>query len=102
MIRRPPRSTLFPYPPLFRSPSRSPNRTHCFLISSRETVLEGRAARSPSNQRRIPRRSTGGAAGGSGEHTSGLPSPCYLVCRLLLAKKKKQPPYAHVHPWLSR
>src|ERR1022692_4644504 len=64
MIRRPPRSTLFPYTTLFRSPP--PSR------------------RSPSIHRR--RRSRHPPR--SEEHTSELQSPCNLVCRLLLEKKK--------------
>src|SRR6476469_10245403 len=65
MIRRPPRSTLFPYTTLFRSPG-SPG-----LAPTSST---------PSPTRRRPRRSE--------EHTSDLQSPMYLVCRLLLEKKK--------------
>src|SRR5256885_14529144 len=65
MIRRPPRSTLFPYTTLFRS---GPRRR------SGGTGGNGRAA---------------GAHGRSEEHTSELQSPCNLVCRLLLEKKKK-------------
>src|SRR5256885_16783236 len=70
MIRRPPRSTLFPYTTLFRSP-RSSGR-------SPEGLPATRAAR------------RGSAAPRSEEHTSELQSPCNLVCRLLLEKKKKQ------------
>src|ERR1039458_10783954 len=66
MIRRPPRSTLFPYTTLFRSP---PDR------------------------RALGRRCRPGSVGGSGfrseEHTSELQSLRHLVCRLLLEKKKK-------------
>src|SRR6266581_2530129 len=65
MIRRPPRSTLFPYTTLFRSPGR--HRT-------------GRSGWCP---RPGPRRR-------SEEHTSELQSPVHLVCRLLLEKKKKR------------
>src|SRR4051794_41399060 len=67
MIRRPPRSTLFPYTTLFRSPSRSaPRRPDLNMQAS-------------TNNR--PRRR-------SEEHTSELQSPVHLVCRLLLEKKK--------------
>src|SRR5256885_10541419 len=69
MIRRPPRSTLFPYTTLFRS------RCH------RSRPLRRRPARSPCH-RRLRR---------SEEHTSELQSPCNLVCRLLLEKKKNAP-----------
>src|SRR2546423_10905899 len=66
MIRRPPRSTLFPYTTLFRSSAGSPPVRRC-----------------PCRDRRPCRRSR------SEEHTSELQSLAYLVCRLLLEKKKK-------------
>src|SRR3989454_7281738 len=78
MIRRPPRSTLFPYTTLFRSRHRAPpdgqeeRRQHVVhlgrvdLVGARDAELAGR----------------------SEEHTSELQSPCNLVCRLLLEKKK--------------
>src|SRR2546426_6551474 len=72
MIRRPPRSTLFPYTTLFRS--RSPS------------LPRSRGPRPPRVIRQ-PRRARRG--GRSEEHTSELQSPCNLVCRLLLEKKKK-------------
>src|SRR5258708_19247284 len=82
MIRRPPRSTLFPYTTLFRSlgkrdrrAGRGPRRGRCAPVHSagaRRPVAE------PHRQRR------------SEEHTSELQSPDHLVCRLLLEKKKKQ------------
>src|SRR3712207_7242808 len=84
MIRRPPRSTLFPYTTLFRS--RGPHGG----AGGREVPRE--ALRRP---RRAPRRRAGCAAGQgrdprrSEEHTSELQSRQYLVCRLLLEKKKK-------------
>src|SRR3712207_7411294 len=85
MIRRPPRSTLFPYTTLFRS-GRSPceaarigsSRT---AENARPTLLRSRAA----TMARVPR---------SEEHTSELQSRQYLVCRLLLEKKKKK----SIHP----
>src|SRR2546426_2231667 len=86
MIRRPPRSTLFPYTTLFRSPA--------FTVAC-EKLTEGAVrvlVEAPIRPRRIfyedglraelckhPR---------SEEHTSELQSPCNLVCRLLLEKKK--------------
>src|SRR5256885_13833265 len=79
MIRRPPRSTLFPYTTLFRSHTR-----HCDNSASR---LGSTPARRPSENRR----SHGTASRRrfrSEEHTSELQSPCNLVCRLLLEKKK--------------
>src|SRR5256885_11612253 len=75
MIRRPPRSTLFPYTTLFRSPLRRHAR------GLRE-VLE---AQGPALRRSPPPHGPGRR---SEEHTSELQSPCNLVCRLLLEKKK--------------
>src|SRR2546426_5840125 len=74
MIRRPPRSTLFPYTTLFRSPSpENPPGT-----------------KSPKqNQKDAGERGTPVLLVRSEEHTSELQSPCNLVCRLLLEKKKK-------------
>src|SRR5205807_5331575 len=68
MIRRPPRSTLFPYTTLFRS--RFPERGASSLDA-------------PAHGRKTPQ-----LAARSEEHTSELQSPCNLVCRLLLEKKK--------------
>src|SRR5256885_8855127 len=90
MIRRPPRSTLFPYTTLFRSrwfspPVRLPlgvlNPQKCgfffahYLSSSRHAHRTRRAAKR--------------SEGRSEEHTSELQSPCNLVCRLLLEKKNQ-------------
>src|SRR5256885_3506992 len=76
MIRRPPRSTLFPYTTLFRSPCPQWTGWHCCAAL--------RPDRRPgSTQVLAP------AATRSEEHTSELQSPCNLVCRLLLEKKKK-------------
>src|SRR5437762_4318913 len=73
MIRRPPRSTLFPYTTLFRSrPSSAPSASGHYAIQPRE-YLSARLRNARSE-----------------EHTSELQSPMYLVCRLLLEKKKKQ------------
>src|SRR5438552_10200867 len=76
MIRRPPRSTLFPYTTLFRSPS-APSPAPCWspttCVTSRPTVSPASAP--------WPSRSE--------EHTSELQSPDHLVCRLLLEKKNK-------------
>src|SRR2546426_9131686 len=79
MIRRPPRSTLFPYTTLFRSA-----RERWRLASAelaRVLRLEARALVDPLEPPHIQVRSE--------EHTSELQSPCNLVCRLLLEKKKK-------------
>src|SRR2546426_5822112 len=76
MIRRPPRSTLFPYTTLFRS-----GGMNC--CPGLEFVLEF----PPQPKSRAAPAST---TARSEEHTSELQSPCNLVCRLLLEKKKKQ------------
>src|SRR3712207_7071607 len=78
MIRRPPRSTLFPYTTLFRSVA--PPR-------DRAPVSAGRA-RSRMGRRPVGRPECRSADDRSEEHTSELQSRQYLVCRLLLEKKK--------------
>src|SRR5256885_4400934 len=80
MIRRPPRSTLFPYTTLFRS---RPGRT---ARTPRRNGQHPRRCIAASPQPTIPP-TDGGRR--SEEHTSELQSPCNLVCRLLLEKKKK-------------
>src|SRR2546426_5307104 len=78
MIRRPPRSTLFPYTTLFRSPERAADvQTDHECRPGRLGLLRRRARHDAQRERR------------SEEHTSELQSPCNLVCRLLLEKKKK-------------
>src|SRR2546426_8087148 len=74
MIRRPPRSTLFPYTTLFRSFSYVSFRASGFLSPLSGPVVPGQAR---------------DALTRSEEHTSELQSPCNLVCRLLLEKKKQ-------------
>src|SRR5256885_9119838 len=83
MIRRPPRSTLFPYTTLFRSRERRPARAPEPHRGGRRTGYLGRGPRARARARR--------ACGSerSEEHTSELQSPCNLVCRLLLEKKNK-------------
>src|SRR5256885_6133080 len=73
MIRRPPRSTLFPYTTLFRSGGPGQRRRRRDQAADRGRAGAGRAWRDPDR---------------SEEHTSELQSPCNLVCRLLLEKKK--------------
>src|SRR3989454_2486633 len=85
MIRRPPRSTLFPYTTLFRSDPSNPDVLYAAFWQA---------------QRKPWQLVSGGPGGGifkstdggerSEEHTSELQSPCNLVCRLLLEKKKKK------------
>src|SRR3712207_7008782 len=91
MIRRPPRSTLFPYTPLFRSGRPGPHPHRRGRRGRRAPVQPPRRAREPSRRRHHARQ--GGAGLGahrSEEHTSELQSRQYLVCRLLLEKKKKK------------
>src|SRR2546430_5180426 len=98
MIRRPPRSTLFPYTTLFRSkhkclsivsqrvPDKSPTRRGCLTFHAGVCARGGRVRRRSSNHtacRDVSR---------SEEHTSELQSQSKLLCRLLLEKKKQ----AHV------
>src|SRR5256885_4913523 len=79
MIRRPPRSTLFPYTTLFRSVGMPTT-----VLATLNFVCEWR---NPMERNGVRRRLD--AAVRSEEHTSELQSPCNLVCRLLLEKKKK-------------
>src|SRR2546430_10892613 len=88
MIRRPPRSTLFPYTTLFRSverrrPRSDPRRTRLLIVGSGPTFRNrNRDGRRASHQRNRVDRCR------SEEHTSELQSQSNLVCRLLLEKKK--------------
>src|SRR5256885_2648698 len=85
MIRRPPRSTLFPYTTLFRSVA-----SHVKDYAVRLVL-----ATHPKTETAVPianqylRFGSSPRGGRSEEHTSELQSPCNLVCRLLLEKKKK-------------
>src|SRR2546426_3982291 len=81
MIRRPPRSTLFPYTTLFRSPS-EPN--YFMLTSAQSPVIDAPSGAVVQDVLALPNR----LLERSEEHTSELQSPCNLVCRLLLEKKK--------------
>src|SRR2546430_10089401 len=91
MIRRPPRSTLFPYTTLFRSfgdvlypASRGSGSGH-----HRTSAAEDRRNNSVDGEERRGRRSDADSVSRSEEHTSELQSQSNLVCRLLLEKKKK-------------
>src|SRR5437763_3449690 len=89
MLRRPPGSTLFPYTTLFRSSTCPADLT---ASSERRPTRSGwiePVGNTPVPPVYIRRRSR------SEEHTSELQSPMYLVCRLLLEKKKNQAPKAH-------
>src|SRR2546425_9776678 len=90
MIRRPPRSTLFPYTTLFRSVGFAKIRIAQQPfggIGSRQIFTEACIIRTPYRQ---CLRSRLFICGRSEEHTSELQSLAYLVCRLLLEKKKKK------------
>src|SRR2546426_4786976 len=94
MIRRPPRSTLFPYTTLFRSSLRAVQP---------ERLLQNFLTRFNPSHRLIRQLVERGGEEfeafllRSEEHTSELQSPCNLVCRLLLEKKNKH----HSHIWIS-
>src|SRR5690348_18086182 len=97
MIRRPPRSTLFPYTTLFRSHrngAHTATRRSCFMSLPNSTPPDDTGfLRAPSTK--ITRAGTllhlaRIAEERSEEHTSELQSPVHLVCRLLLEKKKKK------------
>src|SRR2546426_11580074 len=81
MIRRPPRSTLFPYTTLFRSLLHHERGAHAPLAAHADPEQ-----RPQHHERRVVRGEPGER---SEEHTSELQSPCNLVCRLLLEKKNK-------------
>src|SRR5256885_10601012 len=85
MIRRPPRSTLFPYTTLFRSSSLLWRLTSNCERGGRHTAKVIIELNSPLLGRR------------SEEHTSELQSPCNLVCRLLLEKKKSTTTFHKLH-----
>src|SRR3712207_7519747 len=89
MIRRPPRSTLFPYTTLFRSgrPGGQPGAEQEVADGQRQQQDGGRADQHPAERVQEHR---GSAEDRSEEHTSELQSRQYLVCRLLLEKKKKE------------
>src|SRR2546426_7048230 len=90
MIRRPPRSTLFPYTTLFRSlvlPGDNPDVASLVLEHENGALSTLNASYASASEYYLLR---------SEEHTSELQSPCNLVCRLLLEKKtNRQPPLGH-------
>src|SRR3712207_8879455 len=94
MIRRPPRSTLFPYTTLFRSCRRSRlSADHAAPPALPDQRLAGNRGHGVRTERGQPPRRSGATRPRSEEHTSELQSRQYLVCRLLLEKKKK----THTH-----
>src|SRR3712207_7486506 len=95
MIRRPPRSTLFPYTTLFRSPARAGEADDQPADRGVRGVLQDPVARLEIHEvRQHEQRSE--------EHTSELQSRQYLVCRLLLEKKKKQLLYMNERRRITR
>src|SRR2546430_9017063 len=86
MIRRPPRSTLFPYTTLFRSELRKVLRQREVDVAIRPCTW---------NDERILRRAEAAGHPRSEEHTSELQSQSNIVCRLLLEKKKKNEKITH-------
>src|SRR5258708_29485869 len=91
MIRRPPRSTLFPYTTLFRS-KRLPLRSMMVRCDTSSRCKQPQLCDNPYVVLRVANRSE--------EHTSELQSPDHLVCRLLLEKKKKTK--TDNHSWLQK
>src|SRR3712207_7839975 len=88
MIRRPPRSTLFPYTTLFRSDVHRRHRRPLPAVG-RDPDLRGERAVLAPRRDELARARREDARERSEEHTSELQSRQYLVCRLLLEKKKK-------------
>src|SRR3712207_8686382 len=98
MIRRPPRSTLFPYTTLFRSHRLGVlalQHQVAEFVQRRPRARRTRFLDGTGHERRSSRSSPSG--GRSEEHTSELQSRQYLVCRLLLEKKKKHISTTHLH-----
>src|SRR5258708_15388978 len=100
MIRRPPRSTLFPYTTLFRSGLDTVMRQGAELYreeaANAETLRKfGHGTPDDWIERHLYSRHS--IWGRSEEHTSELQSPDHLVCRLLLEKKKKKNEHVHEH-----
>src|SRR5258708_24827589 len=101
MIRRPPRSTLFPYTTLFRSLLAAFRFVHASSVSLHySSILQLAGCRPPAHRKpllenlsgrwvMVPDRDRTHRSQRSEEHTSELQSPDHLVCRLLLEKKKK-------------
>src|SRR3712207_7702908 len=95
MIRRPPRSTLFPYTTLFRSPATAKKAKKAVAkksVAKKGTGTRSAASGGDGSAAGEPMREaeeSSGPRGRSEEHTSELQSRQYLVCRLLLEKKKR-------------
>src|SRR5256885_13114519 len=93
MIRRPPRSTLFPYTTLFRS---------SFFPRLRSDSLHWQRPGGFFRNRGPAKLQEASPPGRSEEHTSELQSPCNLVCRLLLEKKKQHYITIHTEQYCSK
>src|SRR2546430_10237712 len=93
MIRRPPRSTLFPYTTLFRSEERNERHRHHGRYAAPGEEIQGRGERGEPVAEQVSHGVFGHIAeqdrGRSEEHTSELQSQSNLVCRLLLEKKQE-------------
>src|SRR5438876_6351278 len=89
MIRRPPRSTLFPYTTLFRSSTPTHPSAATSAPASAATAGAGRSRPTASSSTSGGRDRSQPLRERSEEHTSELQSPVHLVCRLLLEKKKR-------------
>src|SRR2546425_6279055 len=90
MIRRPPRSTLFPYTTLFRSAQLQRLQRGACAQFRRQQLVQGHIGFDSPGVGLAGRRAAEPQASRSEEHTSELQSLAYLVCRLLLEKKKKK------------
>src|SRR2546422_3479585 len=90
MIRRPPRSTLFPYTTLFRSPGTQESSPSLLARAETRPPRETRGDRTRMDEQSYDPRSE--------EHTSELQSRLHLVCRLLLEKKKNRRTKAQTPP----
>src|SRR5690348_17970820 len=90
MIRRPPRSTLFPYTTLFRSRGAARRRRVVRALGGRRRAAAAGGAGARADAGGQPRARAAAPRARSEEHTSELQSPVHLVCRLLLEKKNNK------------
>src|SRR3712207_8816788 len=97
MIRRPPRSTLFPYTTLFRSGRYEPGKVHNCCHTGLAFLEDERGGDAPQREPEHPS-GVGTTLRRSEEHTSELQSRQYLVCRLLLEKKKIKKENTYTRP----
>src|SRR2546427_9561773 len=94
MIRRPPRSTLFPYTTLFRSPDQATGHRGRHRVDALQVLAA--VLGDPRSREHVTER-PGAGRDRSEEHTSELQSQSNLVCRLLLEKKKKKTTHGQRH-----